>query len=200
MHALSRSIVLLPRTYTRPFSSSFLKNAALPHSPYHALFNLQQGSNPFVIDLSELRKNFLQAQRSAHPDAVVGQGSAAQTVAGVNSAELNKAYRTLQSPLQRAEYLLSLHGVKVGEEDKLDGEDQDHAEFIMEVMEARSELEDAESEDEIAQIRQDNRARMAETIGVLEEAFRDSDITRALKASIRLRYWESLEDAARERS
>lgn len=50
-----------------------------------------------------------------------------------------------------------MRGIKLEEADKLDGEDDDHADFIMEVMEARSALEEAQSEEEISEIRQDNK-------------------------------------------
>lgn len=80
----------------------------------------------------------------------------ATILAGANSAEINKAYQTLLSPLKRAEYLLSLRGVNLEETDKLGGGDEGHAEFIMEVMDARSALEDAQTEEEIADIRKEN--------------------------------------------
>lgn len=122
------------------------------------------------------------------------------------------------SPLKRAEYLLSLRGIGLEEADKLDGEDDDHADFIMEVMEARGALEDAQSEDEVADIRRQNKgrlcsslvasanslnlsssiARIQEEIGTLEHAFAENDTESALKASIRLRYWEGLEAAAKD--
>lgn len=138
--------------------------------------------------------------------------------AAVSSSDLNEAYRTLLSPLKRAEYLLSIRGVNMQETDKLDGEDADHAEFIMEVMDARSELEDAQTEDEIKGVRESNRStsamiflecaidyssrlvsvRVNDEVQILQEAFAKGDTESALKATIRLRYWEGLETAAKE--
>jgi molecular chaperone HscB len=69
-------------------------------------------------------------------------------------------YQTLLSPLKRAEYLLSLQGINMEETDKLDGETEGHAEFIMEVMEARSALEEADSEEEMTRIRQENKCAL----------------------------------------
>lgn len=55
--------------------------------------------------------------------------------------------------------MLALRGLKMGEQDKLDGgQDMEHAEFIMDVMEARSALEDAADEEEIEEIRRVNRS------------------------------------------
>lgn len=68
------------------------------------------------------------------------------------------------SPLKRAEYLLSLRGVNLEETDKLDGEDGDHAEFIMEVMEARSALEEAETDEEVANVRAENKCTTFPTL------------------------------------
>lgn len=39
---------------------------------------------------------------------------------------------------------------------------------------------------------------MHEEIHILEEAFRNEDYDKALKATIRLRYWEGLEAAAKD--
>lgn len=82
------------------------------------------------------------------------------TLAGANSAKLNKGYQTLLSPLKRAEYLLSLQGITVEETEKLDGETENHAEFIMEVMEARTALEEADSEEGITHVRQENKCAL----------------------------------------
>lgn len=69
---------------------------------------------------------------------------AAQAKAAADSATINRAYETLLSPLKRAEYLLSLRGLEVKEEDKLD----DDPELLMEIMEAQEEIQDAESREE----------------------------------------------------
>lgn len=58
----------------RGLNSSALLRADAPHSPYHALLNLDEGSNQFNVNQPQLKQNFLQAQRLAHPDLVAARG------------------------------------------------------------------------------------------------------------------------------
>lgn len=67
------------------------------------------------------------------------------------SSIVNKAYGTLLNPFARAEYILQQEGVEIGESENL----EDPA-LIMEVMEAREELDGAESQEEVERIRQEN--------------------------------------------
>ncbi len=88
----------------------------------------------------------------------------AQHVAAAKSAEINKAYQTLLSPLKRAEYLLAMRGFQIGEEEKLDSE-LDVSEFLVEVLEARQELENAETEEEVESIVSRNKGTMVCILG-----------------------------------
>lgn len=73
-------------------------------------------------------------------------------LAAAQSSQLNKAYQTLLSPLDRAHYILSLHGVQECETEKLQDE-----ELIMQVMEARQEVEEASDAVEINRIKEINK-------------------------------------------
>jgi molecular chaperone HscB len=64
---------------------------------------------------------------------------------------VNTAYRTLSSPLLRAQYILSQHGHTASETDTLTDE-----ELIMNIMEAREELDSATSLQEMDDIRTKN--------------------------------------------
>lgn len=54
---------------------------------------------------------------------------------------INKAYKTLQSPLERGEYLLRLHGVTLPEDNTISD-----PEFLMEMMERNEEVKEAFSQ------------------------------------------------------
>lgn len=56
---------------------------------------------------------------------------------------INEAYKTLQDPLKRAQYLLSLRGIDVAEDERLKVEDP---ELLMEVLEVRENIEAAQEE------------------------------------------------------
>jgi hypothetical protein len=69
---------LLPRPHLVPACRVFntsLRHRNVPRSPYHALLKLDEGPNQFIVNLAQLKRNFIQAQRLAHPDKVVGQGA-----------------------------------------------------------------------------------------------------------------------------
>jgi len=76
-----------------------------------------------------------------------------QSIAASQSSLLNKAYYTLLSPVQRAQYLLAQHGQAMAETEQL----QNQA-LIMEVMDAREELEEASSEEEIELVQKANKS------------------------------------------
>ncbi|KAG8998710.1 hypothetical protein FRB93_013489 [Tulasnella sp. JGI-2019a] len=160
--------------------------------PYHSLLDLSEEPNPFVVDLKTLRQNFLKAQRLCHPDAWSGKGQKEQAVAEGQSSLLNTAYKTLSSPVLRAEYLLGRTGRATQETDQLENQD-----LIMEVMEAREELDDATTERDVEDVRERNQKRVSETLLELESAFGRENFDAAKSASVRLKYWEGIEDAAR---
>lgn len=72
-------------------------------------------------------------------------------MAATQSSILNSAYKTLSSPVLRAQYILAQEGYPPLETDKLTDQ-----ELIMDVMEAREDLEDASSLEVIENIRERN--------------------------------------------
>ncbi|KDQ09666.1 hypothetical protein BOTBODRAFT_47515 [Botryobasidium botryosum FD-172 SS1] len=164
---------------------------------YYTLFRLPSPSpdNPaFNLDTKILKQYFLNAQRICHPDNWSVKGDKAQSIAASQSSMLNKAYTTLLSPLKRAEYLLSLQGITMAETDKLDHQDQ---EFILEILDAREELEEATTEAEVEDIRARNQERIDATIRALQDAFEKRDWVRAKSECVRLRYWNGIESASK---
>jgi len=111
------------------------------------------------------------------------------------SARINEAYKTLENPLLRAQYLLSLRGIDVAEDESVKVEDP---ELLMEVLEAREDIEAAESDDEIRAMKKVNNQRIEESVRVLEDAFMRDDMDSAKLEAVKLRYWinikQSLDD------
>ena len=62
----------------------------------------------------------------------------------------------------------------------------------MEVMEAQERIEDAETEEQIDEIRVENAKRIQETEEALGKAFEMDDVAAATRECVRLRYWRSL--------
>jgi len=162
---------------------------------YYQYFSLPTtGSrNPFTIDTRDLRRRFLQTQRLCHPDIWAQKGQKALALAEAQSSQLNKAYQTLLSPLDRAHYILSLHGVEESETEKLEDED-----FIMQVMEARQEVEEASTTDELNRIKEINKERIDATVSEIESLIGEKDWEQVRQAAVRLKYWLGIENASKE--
>ena len=80
----------------------------------------------------------------------------ARGVAAAQSSTINEAYKTLSSPLQRAQYILTLQGLSPSETDKL--EDR---ELVMDVMDALEEIESASSVETVEELRSANKSQCA---------------------------------------
>lgn len=68
-----------------------------------------------------------------------------QQLAADQSSLLNRAFETLKDPLKRAEYLLTLRGHPINEEDTLHAQQ----ELLMDVMDARQKLEETEGDERL---------------------------------------------------
>ncbi|CDH53775.1 iron-sulfur cluster co-chaperone proteinmitochondrial [Lichtheimia corymbifera JMRC:FSU:9682] len=163
-----------------------------PNVNYYELL-LDGKQNGFDVDPKALRFKFLTLQQKAHPDSYSQASKREHEYAQLQSSTLNKAYHTLKDPLARAKYLLELQGVEVGESDSL----EDPA-LLMEVMEIREELDEATTEEEVAQVKETNDEKYQETVQRLSEAFSGNDLDAAKKFMIQLQYWESIRRAILE--
>ncbi|CAG8978809.1 hypothetical protein HYALB_00012209 [Hymenoscyphus albidus] len=146
-------------------------------------------SGPFHIDARELRAEFLQLQAVAHPDR---HGAHLKLRAEATSARINEAYKTLQNPLLRTQYLLSQRGIDVAEDETAKTED---AELLMEVLDAREEIENAQAEEELVDMKRVNEERIRVSEEVLDGAFQRDDMKVATAEAVRLRYWVNIKES-----
>jgi len=103
-----------------------------------ALFGLPER---FAQDRAQIDARWKELQREAHPDKFAAQGDAAQRLAMQWSVRINEAYRRLKDPLARAAYLCELRGAPIEAEKNT----AMPAAFLMEQMELREALEEADS-------------------------------------------------------
>lgn len=85
-----------------------------------------------------------------------------QQLAADQSSLLNKAFETLKDPLKRAEYLLTLRDHPINEEDTLHAQQ----ELLMDVMEVRQNLEEAEGDERIDLLRQNEGLPFLSTVNM----------------------------------
>jgi molecular chaperone HscB len=69
-----------------------------------------------TIDAKDLETRFYALSRKLHPDLFARKSQAERQQAEDSTAILNDAYRTLRDPITRAEYLLKLEGLDIGEQ------------------------------------------------------------------------------------
>ena len=117
----------------------------------------------FAVDLADLERRYLELSRAVHPDRV-GSGAAGQAM------EVNQAYRTLKRDLPRAEHLLRLEGVNIGDNQPVGQE------LLAEVLELREELAEAVAAGDRAALsrleraaRERERTELAELRGAFAE-------------------------------
>ena len=80
---------------------------------YFELFGLP---SELAIDQVQLRRQYRELQTQFHPDKFASKSSSEQRLAEQFSGFINSAFQTLSSPLATAEYLLSLAGQAVDNE------------------------------------------------------------------------------------
>ena len=110
---------------------------------YFELFKLPQ---TFGLDVATLESNYRKIQSESHPDRFVTASSAEKLASMQTATTANEAYQTLKSPGLRASYLLSLQGVTAIDEKN----NQMPADFLMQQMEWREAIEDAESAGDVS--------------------------------------------------
>ena len=72
----------------------------------------------FRFDVALLDAAYRELQAAVHPDRFASGTDTQRRLAQQSSARVNEAYRALKDPVQRAQYLLHLHGIDaVGQTD-----------------------------------------------------------------------------------
>ncbi|KAF9925684.1 hypothetical protein BGZ67_008492 [Mortierella alpina] len=163
-----------------------------PGANYFEILGL--GSEPtFDIDVKDLRIKFFKIQQQIHPDSYSQNTNGDQVYAQQQSSLTNKAYATLKEPLSRANYILEVLGAPIHETESLD-----KSELLMEVMEARELLEDAQTEEEVDDLKHVNDARIKDAVSGLSKAFKDQDMQQAKTLAIQLQYWIRINNVIRD--
>ena len=112
------------------------------------LFGLIQ---QFAQDRTALDARWKSLQREAHPDKFSTEGAAAQRVAMQWSARINEAYQRLKDPLKRAAYLCELGGAPI----QAHSNTAMPAPFLMQQMQWREALDEAQNLGELETLRDD---------------------------------------------
>lgn len=147
------------------------------------------------LDVQALDRAYFAGQRTWHPDRFAARPPEERARASAEAAALNDAYRTLKDPLARAVYFASLKGVELPG----DGKTIDDPELLMEALEAREALHEAESGEAVDELAVRAQADMRQVLASLGGLFLANDKAAIRKALLRLRYLDKFAEEARAR-
>jgi molecular chaperone HscB len=157
----------------------------------------------YHLDAAELESRYLALQKETHPDRFAKALPRERMEAVVRNTELNDAYKVLKHDIKRAEYLLKLEGVDIGEEkpQSTTGATKQlvvDPKLLIEVMQLREELADARSEDDEAKVQAltaDVKGRRQTALQIVDEGFSAyergdrSKLDAIARALVSLRYY-----------
>ena len=148
----------------------------------------------FAVDDDQMEKRYLALQRRLHPDRFATRSARERALSMQQATSLNEAHDSLRSPLRRAEYLLSLAGA--GRETAASESDP---EVLVEAMEDREALAEADTTDAVGAIQGDVAARRETVLAALAGAFDKDRLAEARRLATRLAYLDKLVGEARTR-
>lgn len=120
----------------------------------------------FAQDSAVLDERWRQLQRQAHPDRFSLAHEQAQRQAMQWSSRINEAYQRLKDPIKRAAYLCQLHGVAV----EAQSNTAMPADFLMQQMQWREDLQAASTAPALEQLAQDVAQTRRNMLEVLARA------------------------------
>lgn len=147
----------------------------------------------FRIDEATLEAAYHELHSRVHPDRHAHLPDADQRQAMQWATRVNEAFSTLHKPLPRAKYLLELEGIDVG----LETNTAMSSEFLMEQLEWREAVEEAESAADLAALEQLHlrlRKHARELFAELEQSLDDRHATTEAAETVRrLMFLEKLQ-------
>jgi molecular chaperone HscB len=150
----------------------------------------------FDIDEAAVEAAYFDLQRKLHPDRFATRSPREKALSQSQAVAVNEAYETLRDPMRRAAYLLALNG-RTADVDR--DATIDDPELLMESMEAREALAEAETPDDAQSIARDTAAKIEDCKAALSRAFSAGDLDEAGKLTTRLKYLGKLAGEARAR-
>ncbi|MFN3428840.1 MAG: hypothetical protein ACK46X_02685 [Candidatus Sericytochromatia bacterium] len=133
------------------------------------------GEEKLAIDAAELTRLFHQASKQVHPDRFTTKGPEQQALSVEHAEFLNRAYRTLRDPLDRARYLLARYGVEETSKRVPVELAEEYFELQELALDALGDELDAEVRDRLAEIKASLDAAHSANMIRLDELFRVYD-------------------------
>ncbi|MGK0272440.1 MAG: molecular chaperone HscB [Cocleimonas sp.] len=160
---------------------------------YFKLFGL---SEQFALDTSILATSFRELQAQYHPDRFVNADDQERRVALQSTGFINEAHEALKSPRLRARYLLTLKGVEFDDEIDTTSDGM----FLMQQMEMREALEDAQSASDDPEVVLDAIEKTGKEVKALSQSLQNDfeinfdidNFVAAKEAVLKMKFFERL--------
>ncbi|KAF8096478.1 hypothetical protein N665_0307s0009 [Sinapis alba] len=151
---------------------------------YFQIFGLEK---KYELDAGtgSLEGKYKDWQKKLHPDLVHNKSQKERDYAADQSAKVTEAYRTLTKRLSRAMYIMKLNGKHVNEEETITDPT-----LLMEIMELREAIAEANDSKELDQIRSQVQEKLKQSSDSFAEAFESHRFDEAVKCIQRMTYYE----------
>lgn len=158
-------------------------------SNYFEIFGLPVS---YQVDLSLLSERYRDMQREFHPDRYANKPAQEQRIAVQYAAVINQAFSQLQSPLLRAQYLLSLKNI----EGQRDAQITRDPLLLMQQIELREKLADtAQAKNAFSLLEEVAEAAESEYIAlqkVFDQQYSESKFQEALETIAKMQFFSKL--------
>lgn len=147
----------------------------------------------FDLDVDSLERTYFELQHHLHPDRFANKTAKEKSLSQQQAVSLNEAFEVLKNPLLRADYLLQVSGVV--------GISHDHTVndpvLLMEAMETREALMEADSVDVVNKVNDKARRDVRDCVKLIANAFSKNNLDEARKLALRLKYLTKLLEETR---
>ena len=150
----------------------------------------------YGVASADLDRQYFGFQRRLHPDRFATRTPKERALSQLQATALNEAYETLKDPMRRAAYLLRLAGRSVDIEQSSTVTDPV---LLMEAMEMREALDEAETAEEVVELIKKADSDVAACQADIAKSFAANDLDAAGAQTTRLKYLSKLAEEARSR-
>mmetsp|Transcript_6433 Transcript_6433/g.9420 ORF Transcript_6433/g.9420 Transcript_6433/m.9420 type:complete len:206 (-) Transcript_6433:127-744(-) len=173
--------------------SRLFSTAVEPPIDYFEVIGIQR---TFETSPEELKQLYREKMKEMHPDKHTLKPLEERELVAEKTSEMTMAYNMLKDDYERALHLLELKGHPI--EDNLSGNILG-AEFLMQVMSIREEVEESKSNEDLSRQLQENKIRISEAVEDLAAAFDQDDFHKAKCAAVSLNYWKRIEETVKDK-
>ncbi|KAH8295664.1 hypothetical protein KR018_002422 [Drosophila ironensis] len=157
-------------------------------------FDLLSFPAKFPLEAQKLTQSFRQLQTLVHPDKYSNKTSREQTNSADWSSLINKAYKTLATPIERGQYLLHLAGEQMPQDNSALNK-----EFLMAMMERNEAVEEAEDAKSLGDLNAQIIEELEGLSAKLSSQFEAKDLQGVKETLVEMKYLLSIQSSIKQK-